>query len=121
MKNYALSRSRRIAARDFATIFAGRQRAGDERLLLYAAANSLDRTRFGLSVSKKLGNAVRRASIKRRLREAFRLSQHDLPIGLDLVLIPQRESAISSAVADYRKSLLELARRLARRISVAKP
>jgi ribonuclease P protein component len=90
-------------------------------LLMYAAANSLERTRFGLSVSRKLGNAVRRTSVKRRLREAFRLSQHDLPVGLDLVLIPQREMARSSAVADYRRSLVELARRLARRISVTKP
>lgn len=121
MKNYALSRSRRIAACDFRTIFAARQRASDDRLLLYATANSLPHTRFGLSVSRKLGNAVRRTAIKRRLREAFRLSQHDLPAGLDLVLIPQRETSRSARVTDYRSSLVELTRRLARRVALAKP
>jgi ribonuclease P protein component len=121
MKNYSLSRSRRITARDFATIFAARRRASDSHLLLYGAANSLPHTRFGLSVSRKLGSAVRRTAIKRRLREAFRLSQHDLPGGLDLVLIPQRETARSAGVIDYRRSLVELSRRLARRIAVAKP
>jgi ribonuclease P protein component len=121
MKDFSLSRSQRIAARDFATIFAARQRAGDRHLLLYAASNSSEKTRFGLSVSRKLGNAVRRTAIKRRLREAFRLSQHELPGGLDLVLIPQREAARSAGVADYRHSLVELAGRLARRIAVGKP
>ena len=114
MKAYGLRKSHRISSRDFARIYELRQRTGDQHLLLFAAPNGLDQTRFGLSVSKKHGNAVRRARLKRLLREAFRLSQHDLPRGLDLILIPRHNSG--AELGDYRHSLVRAARRLARRL-----
>jgi ribonuclease P protein component len=118
VKRNALSRSRRIkSSRDFAKVFENRLRAADGCLLVYAAENKLGRTRFGVSVSRKVGKAVVRSAVKRLLREAFRLSQHDLPSGLDLVLIPQREAAGAAGLADYQKSLVELTRRLSRRMA----
>lgn len=42
--------------------------------------------RLGLSVPRRVGTAVKRNRVKRMLREAFRLSQHHLPAGLDLVV-----------------------------------
>ncbi|HUG94174.1 MAG TPA: ribonuclease P protein component [Planctomycetaceae bacterium] len=119
MTSYPLPRSRRIrSASDFERVYNQRQRAGDQHLLIFAAANGLDLPRLGLSVSKKHGNAVRRARLKRLLREAFRLSQHDLPRGrgqgLDLILIPRENSGAGRD--DYRCSLVRLARRLAQRI-----
>jgi ribonuclease P protein component len=103
------------SSRDFAKVFEKRLRAADGCLLVYAAENTLGRTRFGLSVSRKVGNAVVRSAVKRLLREAFRLSQHDLPSGLDLVLIPQRGAAGTAGLADYQRSLVELTRLLSRR------
>jgi ribonuclease P protein component len=91
-------------------------RASDSHLLVYAAANALEQTRFGVSVSRKVGNSVKRSAVKRLLREAFRLSQHELPGGLDLILIPQRETAGTGTLTDYRKSLIELSQRLSRRL-----
>jgi ribonuclease P protein component len=99
---------------EFQRVYDRRQRAGDERLLLFAATNHLGWTRIGLSVSRKHGNSVRRHTLKRLLREAFRLSQHELPGGLDLILIPRVGAA--AGVAEYRESLLRLAHRLARRL-----
>jgi ribonuclease P protein component len=119
VKQNALARSQRLkSSSDFARIYAGRVRAADANLLVYAAVNTLEKTRFGMSVSRKVGSAVERNSVKRRMREAFRLSQHELPQGLDLILIPQRGTAGSAGLADYRESLVELAHRLARRIGV---
>lgn len=71
---------------------------------MFAAKNSLGVTRVGLSVSRKHGPAVRRVRLKRLLREAFRLAQHDLPAGLDLVLIPQ--PPCTATVGDLQKSLV---------------
>ena len=80
--------------------------------------NELDQTRIGLSVSKKHGNAIRRSRIKRLLREAFRLSQYDLPKGLDLILIPRQNT--DSKLDDYLASLSRLAVKLDRRLRKTK-
>ena len=116
MKIFSLSKSQRIHSnRDFAGIYELNQRAGDEHLLIFALVNQLNTTRFGLSVSKRHGNAVRRMRLKRLLREAFRLTQHELPMGLDLILIPRIRSG--AGLSDYQNSLLRLSQKLAKRLS----
>lgn len=115
MKKYGLTSSQRIRnEREFDRIYELRHRAGDQHLLVFAAKNDHGQTRFGLSVSKKHGSAVRRTRLKRLLREAFRLSQHELPQGLDLILIPRQNS--SATLADYCTSLKAAAYNLARRL-----
>ena len=88
---------------DFERVYARQCRGSDQHLLIFADVNQLPCTRIGLSVSKKHGGAVRRNRLKRLLREAFRLSQHELPTGLDLILIPRQ--GIASTLDDYRQSL----------------
>ena len=43
--------------------------------------------RIAISVSKKCGGAVERNAIRRRIREAHRLMQHELPPGVDALLV----------------------------------
>lgn len=115
MKRYGISPAQRIRdSRTFDRIYAQRHRAGDRHLLVFGARNELGITRFGLSVSKKHGGAVRRVRLKRLLREAFRLSQHDLPSGLDLILIPKQNSGAGRD--EYRSALIAAADKLARRL-----
>jgi ribonuclease P protein component len=117
VKTYGLPKSSRIrSSREFARIYGLRHRAGDGYLLIFAAKNDVGRTRFGLSVSKKHGNAVARSRLKRLLREAFRLSRLELPSGLDLILIPRQDSG--AGLADYRQSLVRIAGKLARRLGI---
>jgi ribonuclease P protein component len=119
-KRFGITREQRLrSSQDFARVYDGKQRAGDEHVLLFGQPNDAGVTRFGLSVSKKHGNAVRRARLKRLLREAFRLEQHRLPAGLDLVIIPRQDSG--ATLADYRRSLVSAARRLSRRLSPVDP
>lgn len=54
-------------------------------------------TRLGLTVSSKVGNAVVRNRVRRRLRELVRTRRQRLPKGLDMVLIARN----SAAAADW--------------------
>ncbi len=101
-------------ADDFARVYARKQRAGDEHLLIFADANPEGKTRIGLSVSKKHGKAVRRVRIKRLLREAYRFQQHEIGEGLDLILIPRVGSG--AGLGDYQESLVRLTRKLHTRL-----
>jgi len=102
------------SSHDYERIYQLRQRAGDSQLLVFAAPNELDVTRMGMSVSRRHGGAVKRMRLKRLLREAFRLTRHDLPSGLDLIVIPRQNSC--AGLDDYKRSLGRLVRKLARRM-----
>ena len=115
-QDFSFPKSRHLRhAADFARVYARKLRAGDRTLLIFAEANREGRTRIGLSVSKKHGNAVRRQRIKRLLREAYRLEQHNIPEGIDLILIPRLDSG--AGLSEYRESLLQLTRRLHERLT----
>jgi ribonuclease P protein component len=115
--SYRLHSTRRIRrAADFARIYDAGHKAGDRHLLVFADRNELGHPRLGVSVSRRHGNAVVRARLKRLLREAFRLSQHDLPAGLDLILIPRQGSG--ATLDEYRRSLAQLAQKLERRLAM---
>lgn len=102
---------------DFQSVYDYRRSAADERLVVYARPNDVPHCRVGLSVSKKkFGRAVARNRMKRLLREAFRLSKAELPVGLDLILIP-RTAQVEFPLADLRQSLVRLVGSLEKRLA----
>ncbi len=103
---YRLGRKQRIRGRsEFARIFTRRCSVGDGRIALFVDNNDCAMARLGISVSRRLGNAVVRAGEKRRLREAFRQRQYDLP-QLDMVFVVKRRGM---SVEEYSWRLVKLA------------
>lgn len=92
-----MNKERRLrSSREFAAVRRDGRSWADRLLVLVSRRNKLDITRFGFIVSKRVGNAVVRNKVRRRLREAARLSR--VKCGWDLVFIA-RQGASS---ADYR-------------------
>jgi ribonuclease P protein component len=96
--------SRLLLGREFDRVFAARTSASDRWLVVYGIENDLGRPRLGLAVSRRVGSAVARNRWKRVLREAFRLSQMQLP-PLDIVCVPRTgkdpgAERLSSALID---------------------
>ena len=102
---------------DFERIYQARVFAADDVLVVNGDRNHLRHSRLGLSVSKKVGNAVVRNRWKRLIREAFRLSREELPVGVDLIVRPQKGAAPDFAAIS--RSLPALARRIAKRLERA--
>jgi len=100
---------------DFKRVYERRRSASDDWLIVYGCPNGLPYLRLGLSVSRKVGPAVVRNRLRRLYREAFRLTRHEMPIGLDLVLIPRRSE--EPDLAELKRGLPRLVQQIARRLA----
>jgi ribonuclease P protein component len=110
MSDHRFSKELRLLrASDFEQVFKARNSKADQWIILYGAANGLAHARLGLAVSKRIGGAVQRNRWKRLVREAFRLTQHELP-PLDLVCIARGESP--PELDQLMKSIRLLTRRI---------
>jgi ribonuclease P protein component len=65
-------------------------------LVLYCAPNEGGPTRVGITVSRRVGNAVVRNRVRRRLREALRIRYAQLPASTDVVISARPASAKAS-------------------------
>lgn len=80
-------------------------------LVLYCRENGTEQNRLGLTVSAKLGHAVRRNRVRRRLREIYRLHEPEFRRGLDLVIVV-RQRAMDASYQELEQAVLSLAQRL---------
>jgi ribonuclease P protein component len=90
----------------FAAVYAAGVKQSRGPLVAYSKPNQLPYCRWGLSVSRRVGTAVRRNRIKRMLRESIRLLRKDLPKGYDCVLVVRPHDPMS--LAEYQKLLTAL-------------
>jgi len=105
--SYKFPQSMRIRRkRDFDAIFASGSRMTAGGLTIITKKNLHSHPRLGISVPKSYGSAVARNRIKRRIREAFRLTQHALA-RVDILCIPRRGLEVS--VEQLKKILIRAA------------
>lgn len=94
----------------FQAVFANKLRKNAGPLAVLALPNDAPHHRLGLSVSRRVGNAVKRHRVKRLLREAFRLEQHTWPGHYDLVVIVHPHDFVK--LEQYAAHLAEAVRQL---------
>ena len=73
--------------RQFRRLYAKGQSAVMAPLVLYCRRNGLQKNRLGITVSTKIGKAVIRNRLRRRLRELYRIHEGELRGGYDIVLV----------------------------------
>ena len=83
---------------------------GNKFLVLYARKNRLSENRVGVTVSKKLGKAVVRNRVRRRLREVYRLNEAQFQPGWDIVVVA-RTKAVSAPFDKLAEGYLSLAKK----------
>jgi len=85
--------------------------AGNRFLVIYCRRNGLGCNRLGLTVSTKLGHAVVRNRMRRRLREIVRLNEGRLQNGYDVVIVA-RTAAVEAEFAALTRAFLTAADRV---------
>jgi ribonuclease P protein component len=76
-------------------------------LLMRYRRNGLDRTRYGISTGRKVGSAVVRNGIRRRLRTILRALDHEIERGYDILLVA-RPAAAGVKQSDLDTALRQL-------------
>jgi ribonuclease P protein component len=80
--------------RDYLRIYQEGGRIGSSNFIAILGNNQSGKTRLGIAVNKKIGNAVTRNRIKRLIRECFRLRKDGIPHSKDIVIIAKRDISL---------------------------
>ena len=96
---------------EFRRLYSKGKSAVSPTMVLYCRRNGRRESRLGLTTGTKLGHAVVRNKVRRRLREIYRLHEHELTPGYDIVVVA-RVKAVYAKYAQLEKSFLSLADKL---------
>ena len=96
---------------EFRRLYDKGKNAATPVLVVYCRKTNRDSNQIGFTVSKKIGNAVCRNQIRRRLREIYRLHESELRRGLDIVVVARVRSRYVS-YAELEKAFLSACARL---------
>ena len=94
-------------ARDFEKIMNQGKCIKNRSYVVYSLENNLPYNRYGISVSKKLGNAVFRNRYKRIIRNIIDKNKKDYIIGKDYIIILRRD-VLNKNYQLLEKELIEL-------------
>ena len=97
--------------RIFRRLYAKGKSAVAPTMVLYCRKNGRRESRLGLTTGTKLGHAVVRNRVRRRLREIYRLQEDKLLPGYDIVVVA-RVRAVHSKYAVLERDFLRLAKKL---------
>lgn len=81
---------------EFKRVYAKGKSRVSPAVVVYARKNRGGENRLGITVSVKVGKAVVRNRIRRRLHEIYRLHEHTLISGYDIILVARVRAAFAS-------------------------
>ncbi|MBQ8003576.1 MAG: ribonuclease P protein component [Oscillospiraceae bacterium] len=93
--------------RDFRLIYKRGKSAVSPVLALYARKNKLSSNRIGITVSTKVGKAIVRNRVRRRIREAYRINEGRFLPGRDIIVV-SRVRAADATFREIEENLLRL-------------
>lgn len=99
------------SVKDFSALQTGGRSRADPLLILRWRRNEVERLRFGFSTSRKVGNAVVRNRIRRRLREVLRATDRRPTGGWDILVVCRPASA-GAGYAELKSALDRLLERM---------
>ena len=97
--------------RDFTRVYQRGKSVSAKDLILCYKKNKLDVYRVGFTVSKKVGNAVIRNRVRRRLKEIVRLHPDFFAAGVDYIIVAKATAALAS-YREMEKELENLVRKM---------
>ncbi len=68
-----------------------------KQITIYIVNNKENINKFGIAISKKIGKAVKRNWIKRKIRENYRLMEKKLKKGYSIVFLWNKHKEVSEA------------------------
>ncbi len=95
----------------FRRLYHAGSHSANRYLVLYCRKNHTPGNRVGITVGKKLGKAVVRNRVRRRLRDIYRLNEESFHRGYDIVVVA-RGQAVDASFQQLQNAYLSLAKRL---------
>lgn len=92
---------------EFRKVYNNGKNFWNRNLVLYIRKNDLEETRLGLTITKKIGNAVVRNKIRRRLKEIYRLNLYRVKSGYDLIIIPKK-NVVNISYKELENALIHI-------------
>ena len=96
---------------EFKRLYNKGKSAASQCAVVYSRRNGGSENRLGITVSTKLGGAVQRNRIRRRLKEVYRLNEELIVTGYDIVLVARMKSRYTR-FSDLESSVLSLFKNL---------
>lgn len=116
--DFSFTKADRILKRnEYIQIAKSGRKLQNEYFIAYYAPGRFDRTRLGVTVTRKFGRAVQRNRIKRFIREYFRLNRHLISGEWDINIIAKKEAADLSSEEIF-ESLQSIFKRISSRVEL---
>lgn len=115
MKKFSFKKKDRILKRrEFLQLKRDGKKIQDRNFIVIYSEGRVEKNRIGITVSKKLGNAVKRNKIKRLIREHFRMNRDKITEFVDINVIAKKKAGEISADMVF-KSLDGIFKKIPRR------